>query len=68
MNSLEIREAKMKLIDMINSIELPLEIKRMIISEVMLEVENATNKEIDMLFAERKKKEEEFAKEGEKDE
>lgn len=58
MNSLEIREAKMKLIDMINSIELPLEIKRMMLREVAAELESATEQEINMLLQNRKSEEE----------
>lgn len=56
MNSLEIREAKMKLIDMINSIRLPLEVKRMMLAEVMVELDNATNREIDSLLVDRRQK------------
>lgn len=50
MNSLEIREAKMKLINMVNKIPLPLEVKRMMLSEVMNELEGAVIREIDSLL------------------
>lgn len=66
MNSLEIRETKMKLIDEVNKIQLPLEVKRMMLSEVMAELEKATNQEIDELFAERQKESE--SREEKKDE
>lgn len=55
MNSLEIRETKIKIIDMVNEIALPLEVKRMILAEVMAELESATNREINSLLEERKK-------------
>lgn len=57
MNSLEIREAKLQLIDMINSIQLPLEIKRMMVREVAEEVESATDQEINMLLQNRESEE-----------
>lgn len=66
MNSLEIRETKIKLIDMVNEIALPLEVKRMILAEVMAELESATNREINSLLEERKKAEKE--KEGNQNE
>ncbi len=66
MNSLEIRETKIKIIDMVNEIALPLEVKRMILAEVMAELESATNREINSLLEERKKTEKE--KEGNQNE
>lgn len=65
MNSLEIREIKAKLIDMINEIALPLEVKRMILAEVMTELESATNREINSLLAEREEKKEKEDKQNE---
>ena len=53
MNSLEIREAKMKLIDMVNSIRLPLEVKRMMVREIMAELESAAEREINAYLSER---------------
>lgn len=52
-NSLGIREAKVKIIDCINSIPLPLEVTRLILKEVMEEVTTVTAKEIDALLKER---------------
>lgn len=66
MNSLEIREAKLQLIDMINKIPLPLEIKRMMVREVAAEVESATEQEINMLLQNRES--EEKKESGESDE
>lgn len=59
MNSLEIREVKIQLINMVNEIALPLEVKRMMLSEVMAELESATTREINSLLAERKEQEKE---------
>lgn len=53
MNSLEIREAKIKLIDMVNDIPLPLEVKRMILQEVISELNATTEREINLLIEER---------------
>lgn len=66
MNSLEIREAKLKIISIVNEIAFPLEVKRMILAEVMAELESATNREINSLLEERKKTEKE--KEGNQNE
>lgn len=51
MNSLEIRQEKVKLIEMVNSIPLPLEVKKMILREVMIELESALEQEIRVLLA-----------------
>lgn len=59
MNSLEIREVKIQLINMVNEIALPLEVKRMMLSEVMAELESATTREINSLLAEREEQEKE---------
>ena len=53
MNSLEIRETKIKLIGMVNSIQLPMEVKRLIVQDVMNELNIAANQEIDLLLNER---------------
>ncbi len=69
MNSLEIREAKMHLIEVVNEILLPLEVKRMMLEEVMAELRAATSREIDSLLIEResKKKPEALENEAEND-
>lgn len=54
MNSLEIREAKIKLISMVNDMSLPLEVKRMMLQEVVNELNVATEREINAFLAERK--------------
>lgn len=53
MNSLEIRETKMKLIDMVNGIPLPLEVKRLILQDVISELNATTEREINLLLEER---------------
>lgn len=63
MNSLEIRETKLKLVDIVNKIELPLEVKRMMLAEVMIELEKATTTEINALLSERQEKKEHKKKE-----
>lgn len=63
MNSLEIREAKIKLIKMINEITFPMEVKRMMLREVMSELESATECEINSLMIERKSSEESIKEE-----
>lgn len=64
MNSLEIREEKLKLIDMTNKIALPLEVKRMMLKEVLDELNTATEREINSLLEERNKEAEMQHEEG----
>jgi len=48
MNSFEIRNARNGLIEYINNIQLPLEVKRYIVNEVKEMVDATTNREIQM--------------------
>ncbi len=53
MNSLEIRESKIQLIETINGVNLPLEVKRMMLQEIMNELNSATEQEIETLLDKR---------------
>ena len=48
MNSFEIRKARDGLIEYINNIQLPMEVKRYIVNEVKEMVDATTNREIQM--------------------
>lgn len=58
MNSLEIREFEQKIINQINQSPLPLEVKRLIVENICAQVNEATNKQIQVELAERSSKEE----------
>lgn len=66
MNSLEIREIEARLTKEINGIPLPLEIKRLILLEIMGKVEAAAQQEISEILSAREQAEE--SERSEKDE
>lgn len=48
MNSIDLRQYKSRIIAAVNSIEAPMELKRMALRDVYCEVENAADREIYM--------------------
>lgn len=57
MDSLGIKEAEAEIVGLINGIGLPLEVKRLILVEIVRKVEAAAQQEIDSLLEARKEKE-----------
>lgn len=53
MNSLEIREIRANIINYLNSQSAPMEVKRLIVSGILREIEEACNKEINEQLKER---------------
>ena len=58
MNSLEIREARESIIRYANSLPFPIEVKRLIFSEVFKQLETTANQEIALLIKKRNKESE----------
>lgn len=58
MNNLEIREFEQAIINQINQYPLPLEVKRLIVENICVQVNEVTNKQIQVELAERSSKEE----------
>lgn len=58
MNSLEIREFEQGIINQINQSPLPLEVKRLIVENICAQVNEATNKQIQVELTERNSKSE----------
>lgn len=58
MNSLEIREFQQAIINQINQSPLPLEVKRLIVENICAQVNEATNKQIQVELTERNSKSE----------
>ena len=56
MDSLGIKEAEAEIVGLINGIGLPLEVKRLILVEIVKKVEEAAEQEIDSLLEARKDK------------
>lgn len=57
MNSLEIRELQQQIIGQFNRAALPMEVKRLIMAEIMVQIDNAAAQEINMLIKEKEKQE-----------
>ncbi len=54
MNSLEIVEFESKIIELLNTAALPMEVKRLIVSDVLKKVEQASNQEVNRIIEEDK--------------
>lgn len=60
MNSLEIKRMEQTIIQYVNSVQLPAECKRLVLREILAQVESASDTEIgEQLSAEKSEKEEE---------
>lgn len=65
MNSLEIREFEQSIVNLINDCGLPIEIKRIIVNDIAVQVNRAADNQINIELAERnKEKESEVSKDG----
>ena len=59
MNSLEIKRMEQTIIQYVNSVQLPMECKRLVLREILAQVESASDTEIgEQLSAEKSEKEE----------
>lgn len=64
-DNLRIRKLRKDLVDVLNACYLPMEIRRMVLDDLLVEVTNLADKEIEKELAEEKSKESEDVENGE---